>query len=35
MKGIVTAIYDVPVGEVWPLDKIKALKQEVEDAGMF
>ena len=34
MKGIVTAIYDVPVGEVWPLDKIKALKQEVEDAGM-
>lgn len=22
MKGIVTAIYDIPVGEVWPLDKI-------------
>lgn len=34
MKGIVSAIYDVPVGEVWPLDKIKALKQEIEDAGM-
>ena len=22
MKGIVTAIYDIPVGEVWPLEKI-------------
>ena len=27
MKGIVTAIYDIPVGESWPLDKINELKQ--------
>ncbi|RAU97332.1 mannonate dehydratase [Paenibacillus sp. YN15] len=34
MKGIVTAIYDVPVGEVWPMDKIEALKQRVESVGL-
>ncbi|UEX90220.1 mannonate dehydratase [Staphylococcus ratti] len=34
MEGIVSAIYDVPVGEVRPLEKIKALKQEIEDAGL-
>ncbi|SCS36044.1 mannonate dehydratase [Staphylococcus caeli] len=34
MKGIVSAIYDIPVGEVWPLEKIKALKSEVEAAGL-
>ena len=25
MKGIVTAIYDIPVGEVWPLERILEL----------
>ena len=34
MKGIVTAIYDVPVGEVWPMEKIMELKKTVEDAGL-
>ena len=34
MKGIVTAIYDIPVGEAWPLDKIEELNKTVEDAGM-
>jgi len=34
MKGIVSAIYDIPVGEVWPLEKIKALKSEIEAAGL-
>ena len=34
MKGIVTAIYDIPVGEVWPLEKIKELKEKVEKAGL-
>ena len=29
MTGVVTAIYDIPVGEVWPLDKIMELKEEV------
>jgi mannonate dehydratase len=30
MHGIVSAVYDVPVGEVWPVDKIRALKAKVE-----
>lgn len=34
MKGIVSAIYDIPVGEEWPLDKILELKKEVEDNGL-
>ncbi|WP_297637081.1 mannonate dehydratase [uncultured Clostridium sp.] len=34
MKGIVTAIYDIKVGEVWPLDKILELKKTVEDEGL-
>lgn len=34
VEQIVSAIYDVKVGEVWPLEKIVALKQRVEDAGL-
>jgi mannonate dehydratase len=34
MYGIVSAIYDVPVGDVWPLDKIRALKEKVEAHGL-
>ncbi|MFC6464181.1 mannonate dehydratase [Marinilactibacillus sp. GCM10026970] len=34
MKGIVSAIYDIPVGEVWPLEKIESLKQTIEAAGL-
>ncbi|CEN75196.1 mannonate dehydratase [[Clostridium] sordellii] len=34
MKGIVTAIYDIPVGEVWPLEKILELKKTVKDNGL-
>jgi mannonate dehydratase len=30
MHGIVSAVYDVPVGEVWPVEKIQALKVKVE-----
>ena len=29
MSGVVTAIYDVPVGEVWPLERIMSLKEKV------
>lgn len=29
VEGIVTAIYDIPVGEVWPLEKIITLKKTV------
>ena len=34
MHSIVTAIYDVPVGQVWEMDKILNLKNEVEKAGL-
>ncbi|SFL78184.1 mannonate dehydratase [Salibacterium qingdaonense] len=29
-RGIVSAVYDIPPGEVWPLEKIEKLKQTVE-----
>ncbi|PAD89025.1 mannonate dehydratase [Niallia circulans] len=35
MIGIVTAIYDIPVGEVWSLEKIIELKNAVEKVGMY
>ena len=35
MQGIVTAIYDVPVGEVWLESKIIELKNTVEEKGMY
>ncbi|MBI0330298.1 mannonate dehydratase [Burkholderia plantarii] len=31
---IVSAVYDEPVGEVWPLAKIEALKAKIEAAGL-
>lgn len=34
VKGIVSAIYDIPVGEEWPLDKILNLKNKVESHGL-
>lgn len=34
MHSIVTAVYDVPPGELWSRDSIAALKQEVESAGL-
>ena len=34
VTGIVSAVYDVPVGEVWPMEKIMHLKQTVENAGL-
>ena len=34
MSGVVTAVYDIPVGEVWPLEKIKELKQMCSDADL-
>jgi mannonate dehydratase len=30
MHGIVSAVYDVPVGETWPVEKIQTLKAKVE-----
>ena len=34
MTGVVTAVYDTPVGEVWDLDKLLRLKALANDAGL-
>ena len=34
VTGVITTLYDIPAGDVWPLEKIQALKKEVEDAGL-
>lgn len=34
MESIVTAIYDVPVGEVWSVESINKLQKRVEKAGL-
>ncbi len=34
MTGVVTAVYDVPVGEVWELDKIMRLKSLCDANGL-
>ncbi len=34
VKGVITMLYDVPAGEVWPLDRIQAIKEEVEAADL-
>lgn len=34
MVGVVSAIYDIPVGEVWSYDKIVNLKRKIEKHGL-
>ena len=34
MSGVVTAVYDIPVGEVWPLDRIQRLKDLCDENGL-
>lgn len=34
VSGIVTSVYDVPVGEVWTKEAIQAVKQPIVDAGL-
>ena len=34
VTGIVGTLMDIPVGEVWPEDRIKALHDEIEAAGL-
>ncbi len=34
VRGVVTAVYDVPVGEVWELDRILALRDACRAAGL-
>src|SRR5699024_10983483 len=34
MKGIVSAIYDIPAGEVWPYEEIVELRDQIAAHGM-
>jgi mannonate dehydratase len=34
MQTVVSAVYDTPVGEVWSMESILALKEKIENAGM-
>ena len=35
MRSVVTAVYDVPVGEVWSRESIAKLKEGIESAGLI
>ena len=34
VSGVITTLYDIPAGEVWPRERVKAIKKTVEDAGL-
>jgi len=34
ITGVVGALFDIPVGDVWPMEKIIELKKKVENAGL-
>ena len=34
VDGIVTSLYDLPNGAVWPLERIEGLKAQIEAAGL-
>lgn len=34
VTGVITTLYDIPAGDLWPIERIKALQKEVEDAGL-
>lgn len=34
IKGVVSSLDNIPVGQVWPVDAIRHLKQIVEDSGL-
>ena len=34
VTGVCTALTDVPVGEVWPLERLQAMKAEINAAGL-
>jgi mannonate dehydratase len=34
VEGVVSAVYNVPVGEAWPIDNIRRLKDEIEANGL-
>ncbi len=34
VEGIVSALYDIAVGDIWPIDKIQKLKDKIEAEGL-
>ncbi|MDR2896885.1 MAG: mannonate dehydratase [Propionibacteriaceae bacterium] len=34
VSGVVGALFDLPVGQAWPIDRIAALKSQVEQVGL-
>jgi mannonate dehydratase len=34
VTGIVSALYDVPIGEIWPIEKLNILKNKIESVGL-
>lgn len=34
VKGVITTLYDIPVGEVWSKERIKSMIDEVEKSGL-
>ena len=34
VTGVITTLYDIPAGDVWPLERIEALQKEVREAGL-
>ncbi|MEX2672057.1 MAG: mannonate dehydratase, partial [Phycisphaeraceae bacterium] len=34
VDGVVSALYDVPVGEVWPVEALAELKEQIEAANL-
>ena len=34
VTGIVSALYDIPVGDIWSIDKLNKLKKTIETAGL-
>ena len=34
MSGVVTALYSVPVGEVWPIEEVQRLKEYINSYGL-
>lgn len=34
VKGVITTLYDIPAGENWPLERIRGIKETVENAGL-
>src|ERR687896_2759669 len=34
VRGVVSALYDVPVGAAWPADSLARLRDTIDDAGL-